>query len=568
MPPLQDEKAKSPNSLEELGSKCSAEFHREIYQPLLDRLVALAQPGPARMFFTSKNQQDEDLPDRICRPSGSVHHSQSDPWTLIPMAGGTSDWPSRGWQVNSDAGTLQGWGSLATPEPAPELTPGQQAHAAAAEAFERAAAAATPESYHPKGETEEADEAEEDPKIDIEALQALLRDNAAFFEVCNEAVKLASDPPGQLSSEPQLQFRPMPGAPTVRLPASFGVTNSFAQKLWGSMFLTPPVLLYEVQSFSSALNHVCQRCEMEPVEPDEADDLWDGPMDADDLWDGPMDVGVFYQFAREQDRKLEVRAAACTAAMHACCKQDLDEVEPARAVMDLFQQMLSWSVRPYDGTLAAVVKSESKLGTWPQALWRLELIRGRGISKLVRSYTAAAEACEASEACDWERSMQLVEISQERSRREADKFLERTFPPAITALSRGAHWHLALHAHRRLQRLPRGARMTVKAYTELIRACGQGPSWSEVLGLLDEMYLAKLSPSPETFEAVAEALASRGSCGDTSEASAWIVQLDEELQLNNLRPTPRMSELAMEARRSLGMTEEFELGTDLIEESL
>lgn len=124
-----------------------------------------------------------------------------------------------------------------------------------------------------------------------------------------------------------------------------------------------------------------------------------------------------------QDRKLEVRAAACTAAMHACCKQDLDEVEPARAVMDLFQQMLSWSVRPYDGTLAAVVKSESKLGTWPQALWRLELIRGRGISKLVRSYTAAAEACEASEACDWERSMQLVEISQERSRREADKFL-------------------------------------------------------------------------------------------------------------------------------------------------
>ncbi|CAK8989866.1 unnamed protein product [Durusdinium trenchii] len=160
------------------------------------------------------------------------------------MAGGTSDWPSRGWQVNSDAGTLQGWGSLATPEPAPELTPGQQAHAAAAEAFERAAAAATPESYHPKGETEEADEAEEDPKIDIEALQALLRDNAAFFEVCNEAVKLASDPPGQLSS---------------------------------------------VQSFSSALNHVCQRCEMEPVEPDEADDLWDGP----------MDVGVFYQFARE-----------------------------------------------------------------------------------------------------------------------------------------------------------------------------------------------------------------------------------------------------------------------------
>ncbi|CAK8988731.1 Hypothetical protein SCF082_LOCUS1510 [Durusdinium trenchii] len=269
-----------------------------------------------------------------------------------------------------------------------------------------------------------------------------------------------------------------------------------------------------------------------------------------------------------QDRKLEVRAAACTAAMHACCKQDLDEVEPARAVMDLFQQMLSWSVRPYDGTLAAVVKSESKLGTWPQALWRLELIRGRGISKLVRSYTAAAEACEASEACDWERSMQLVEISQERSRREADKFLERTFPPAITALSRGAHWHLALHAHRRLQRLPRGARMTVKAYTELIRACGQGPSWSEVLGLLDEMYLAKLSPSPETFEAVAEALASRGSCGDTSEASAWIVQLDEELQLNNLRPTPRMSELAMEARRSLGMTEEFELGTDLIEESL
>ena len=43
---------------ERVPLRCSAEFHREIYQPLLDRLVALAQPGPARMFVRRSSKVD------------------------------------------------------------------------------------------------------------------------------------------------------------------------------------------------------------------------------------------------------------------------------------------------------------------------------------------------------------------------------------------------------------------------------------------------------------------------------------------------------------------------------
>ena len=59
-------------------------------------------------------------------------------------------------------------------------------------------------------------------------------------------------------------------------------------------------------------------------------------------------------------------------------------------------------------------------------------------------------------------------------------------------------------------------------------------------GLLDEMYFYSLSPSPKSFEAVAEACASAG-------AWDWVLQLYEESQLNNLPVTSRMMTLQQQA---------------------
>eukprot|EP00438_Fugacium_kawagutii_P006324 Skav230356 [mRNA] locus=scaffold1251:85920:92622:- [translate_table: standard] len=158
------------------------------------------------------------------------------------MAGGKEDDGDslRQWQGNSDAGTLQGWGVI-TSSPAQAATAESLAHselAAQTSASTTYCPVVTPQSEEGAGAGED-----DDTDIDPQRLQALLRDNAAFFEVCNEAVKSAC-----CSTEQ------------------------------GTLQLST------VQSFSSALNHVCKHCGVEP---------------ADDLWDGPMDPGVFYQFARE-----------------------------------------------------------------------------------------------------------------------------------------------------------------------------------------------------------------------------------------------------------------------------
>ncbi|CAE7262062.1 unnamed protein product [Symbiodinium sp. CCMP2456] len=88
---------------------------------------------------------------------------------------------------------------------------------------------------------------EGDDVVDACKLQALLCDNGALFEVCQHAVRIATEPIAWDRRGVAKQIRP-----TLR-------------------------------------NHVCRHCGIDSVDREEADELWDGP----------MDVGVFYQFARE-----------------------------------------------------------------------------------------------------------------------------------------------------------------------------------------------------------------------------------------------------------------------------
>merc|ERR1712187_677831 len=110
-----------------------------------------------------------------------------------------------------------------------------------------------------QGSDDDEDDEEEDAirmiedelKANAEKLQALLRDNAAFYEACDEAVRRCGGP------------------------NSDGDAQS--------------VQIRSKEEFQYALNTICTRCGIEEVEDEEADDLYDGP----------MDPGVFYQFARE-----------------------------------------------------------------------------------------------------------------------------------------------------------------------------------------------------------------------------------------------------------------------------
>ncbi|CAE7393422.1 unnamed protein product [Symbiodinium pilosum] len=149
------------------------------------------------------------------------------------MAGGQSEEPcDRTWQVNAESGTLQGWGAITLP--------------------------ATSEPANLLGQTEtqnvQYDAAKTSLRDDLcdvadpSKLQALLCDNAALFEVCQRAVAIA----GETLSE-------------------------------------APSQLANVEMLQVALNHICQHCDIDLLEKEEADELWDGP----------MDLGVFYQFARE-----------------------------------------------------------------------------------------------------------------------------------------------------------------------------------------------------------------------------------------------------------------------------
>merc|ERR1712187_12133 len=110
-----------------------------------------------------------------------------------------------------------------------------------------------------QGSDDDEDDEEEDAirmiedelKANAEKLQALLRDNAAFYEACDDAVRGAGGP------------SPEGDALSVQIRSK--------------------------DEFRHALNKICIRCGIEEVDDEEADDLYDEP----------MDPGVFYQFARE-----------------------------------------------------------------------------------------------------------------------------------------------------------------------------------------------------------------------------------------------------------------------------
>jgi hypothetical protein len=97
--------------------------------------------------------------------------------------------------------------------------------------------------------------------LEVAQLQALLLDNGAFFVACEEAMASAAAPasPGQFK-------------------------------------------LQSAEELRTAMNHICDRCQIERVDEDEAQELYDEPMEA----------SVFYETAREYFRSL-VRMLTMTA---------------------------------------------------------------------------------------------------------------------------------------------------------------------------------------------------------------------------------------------------------------
>mmetsp|Transcript_96128 Transcript_96128/g.170589 ORF Transcript_96128/g.170589 Transcript_96128/m.170589 type:complete len:215 (-) Transcript_96128:90-734(-) len=192
------------------------------------------------------------------------------------MAGGKPEEPDEQrahWQADSNAGTLQGWGlgaHVAASTPAQAATAATAAAASAQPLPSAGGYGTAAASYHraedlfsdlapqtgadagaPAPATEALPDTESDEDvapIDPRQLQALLCDNAAFFEACEEAILAASGQNDRVGCQ-----------------------------------------LQRVDTFQKAMNHICSRCGIEEVDREEARDLWDGPMDS----------GVFYQFARE-----------------------------------------------------------------------------------------------------------------------------------------------------------------------------------------------------------------------------------------------------------------------------
>eukprot|EP00435_Cladocopium_sp_Y103_P015173 s1760_g3.t1 len=255
-----------------------------------------------------------------------------------------------------------------------------------------------------------------------------------------------------------------------------------------------------------------------------------------------------------QKVQLEARAAACTAAMRACrsgdgtgnCLDCLDaDLKKSWAVaLGFFEKMVRWSIRPYDGTGAALGLCEAMMERWQGALAHLAGMQQKGVSRLIRSHAAVAEACESSLA-DWRLSAELLETTEQLSQDQGgpERFLQDTIPTKIMTYSRGAYWNVALQVHQ--SSCPRS--MSVQAYNALMRACGlRAGCWDVVLRFLAEMYSEDLMPDSDTFTSAMEA------CGAANEWE-WILQLYEELQLQNLPPSPRSLSLARHACEVLGV---------------
>eukprot|EP00933_Yihiella_yeosuensis_P066041 TRINITY_DN70108_c0_g1_i1.p1 TRINITY_DN70108_c0_g1~~TRINITY_DN70108_c0_g1_i1.p1 ORF type:complete len:202 (-),score=57.67 TRINITY_DN70108_c0_g1_i1:79-645(-) len=160
------------------------------------------------------------------------------------MAGGQPESESTpDWQVNEATGMLQGWG-------APVAAPTRQPASGSADTeMPQQESSMSENKVEEQGIDDDSDD--EDLDADVKKLQALLADNAAFFEACEAAIaKLSINGPAVV-----------PGS----------------------------VVIHTVEQLRSALTHICELCAVEEVDEEEALDLWEGPMDS----------GVFYQYAKE-----------------------------------------------------------------------------------------------------------------------------------------------------------------------------------------------------------------------------------------------------------------------------
>ncbi|CAJ1451326.1 unnamed protein product [Effrenium voratum] len=237
-----------------------------------------------------------------------------------------------------------------------------------------------------------------------------------------------------------------------------------------------------------------------------------------------------------QRQQLQARAAFCTAALSACAGEPL-RAPPRTAAARLLRAMLRWSMRPYDGTYAALAGLEA----WPEALDRLTRARAAGVNRLPRTRGAAADA--AASGADWRLPLAVLSDAADTAGAPAPAAFRWVGAGArVAAWARGWHWHVALQNYEAsLEHLPDRERVC----KQLIRGCShKEQGWSEVLKMLDAMYDAELRPDGEVYEACAFACAA-------AKEWAWAVQLYEELLFNNLRASPSLEALALDAQARL-----------------
>lgn len=151
--------------------------------------------------------------------------------------------------------------------------------------------------------------------------------------------------------------------------------------------------------------------------------------------------------------------------------------------------MMRWSLRPYDGSYAAVA------GAWWQALEALTKARAQGLARL-RCYVAAAGQA------SWPLALQLLE-----GVKGDEKFIKAAVEVRVQALAFGSLWSIAL-AQQVKQPL------AVATRRALIEAYGYENSWQEV----PQMRSSPLVYHPSSWAPIRGATATRcrssTECGD------------------------------------------------------
>mmetsp|Transcript_28815 Transcript_28815/g.52481 ORF Transcript_28815/g.52481 Transcript_28815/m.52481 type:complete len:194 (+) Transcript_28815:43-624(+) len=159
------------------------------------------------------------------------------------------------WQADVNSGTLSWFGTPTYAAAPPQPTPVPEDASAQQEAPIKPDLV---EPSEPVAEEEEEDEVDlqdvvaaidSELKADVTQLRALLIDNGAFHDACQQAVQSTA---------------------STSLPVSSITLNDSA-------------------ALQKALNYISNQCQIELVDEEEAADMFDGPMDA----------SVFYQLAKE-----------------------------------------------------------------------------------------------------------------------------------------------------------------------------------------------------------------------------------------------------------------------------